>query len=101
MPSHDRKKRKRGARRTLLKIRAVPLVRMPKSKFFELIRQAARTGIVPAEIELRTLNWDHARGGTYLPGAVLSAKDAEELKQTYDLLAGSEKGQIRVEVPDA
>lgn len=93
-------KRRRGARRTLLKIRATPLVRMPKSKFFELIRQAARTGVVPPEIKLTTLNWDHARGGQYLPGATLSARDHDELKATYDLLAGVEKGEIRVERPD-
>lgn len=98
MPNRGRKRR--GSRRTLLKIRAVPLVRMPKSKFFELIRQAARTGIVPPEIKLTTLNWDHARGATYLPGAVLSAREHEELKATYDLLAGMEKGDIRVETPD-
>ena len=87
-------------RRTLLKIRAVPLVRMPKSRFFELIRQACRDGVVPPDIRITTLNWDHAVGSRYVPGQVLSARHAEELRNCYLLLAGTGRGGVRVEAPE-
>ncbi len=90
-----RAERGRGSRRSLLKIRAVPLVRMPKSEFFRKIRHACRTGVVPDDIEIRTLNWDHAYGGRYLPGATLDGNDAEELRNCYQLLTGAGKGSIR------
>lgn len=91
--------RKRNVRRTLLKIRAIPLVRMPKSVFFKKIRQACRDGIVPPDIRITTLNWDHATGNRYEPGAILSGKDAEELKNCYRLLTGVGKQDIRFERP--
>lgn len=92
-------KRKRP-RRTLLKIRAVPLVKMPKSRFFSLIRKACSTGIVPDDIEITTLNWDHAVGHRYNRGSVLSARDKAELQACADYLLGAVgKGDIRVETP--
>lgn len=84
----------------MLKIRAVPLVRMPKSVFFELIRKACRDGIVPEQIEITTLNWDHRTGQRYAPGAVLSGKDREELRNCYTYLTGAVgKRDVRVEHP--
>lgn len=93
--------RKRGARRTLLKIRATPLKRMPKSHFYALIRQACREGVIPLDIQLSTLNWDHARGRQYAPGSVLSARDAKELKNCYNYIVGGiTKQDVRVERPE-
>lgn len=97
MPS--RHKRRATPRRTLLKIRAIPLVRMPKSVFFTKIRQACKHGVVPADIEITTLNWDHAVGKRFLPGEVLSGKDAGELMNCYNLLVGVEKQNVRFERP--
>lgn len=99
-----RSKQKRGRsasapRRTLLKIRAVPLRRMAKSLFFEKIRHACRDGIVPDDIEITTLNWDHATGRRYLPGQELDGSDAEELQNCYQLLTGAGKGAVRFERP--
>lgn len=91
---------RRKPRRTLLKIRAVPLVRMPKSHFFKLIRQACRTGVVPDDIRITTLNWDHAVGQRYMPGQVLSARDASELRNCYNLITGVGTGDVRVETPE-
>lgn len=87
-------------RQTLLKIRAVPLVRMPKSRFFKLIRQACRKGVIPEDIRLTTLDWQHGRGRQYAPGSILSARDAEELRNCYDLLTSLEKADLRVERPE-
>lgn len=99
MPRRLGSKRRRP-RRTLLKIRAVPLVRMPKSRFFMLIREACKTGVVPNEIEITTLNWDHALGGRYMPGTILSAKHKAELQACYDYLSGAiGKSDVRVETP--
>lgn len=91
---------RRKPRRTLLKIRAVPLVRMPKSHFFALIQRACRTGVVPEDIRITTLNWDHAVGQRYSPGQRLSARHAEELRNCYSLLAGVGKNNVRVETPE-
>jgi hypothetical protein len=93
-----RKKRK-STRRTLLKIRAIPLVRMPKSVFFHKIREACRNGVVPHDIEITTLNWDHATGKKYEAGTVLNGKDAEELRNCYNLLVGVGKQDVRFERP--
>lgn len=90
-----RNKRSGSGRRALLKIRAVPLVRMPKSEFFRKIRHACRDGVVPADIEIRTLNWDHATGGRYQAGTVLSGYDREELRNCYQLLTGAGKSAVR------
>jgi hypothetical protein len=99
MPRRDDSKRKHRGRRTLLKIRAVPRVRMPKSVFFQKIRHACRDGIVPPDIEITTLNWDHAQGNRYLPGQVLSGKDAAELRNCYNILVGVGKQDVRFERP--
>ena len=92
--------RRRPARVTLLKIRAVPLERMPKSRFFYLIRKACDTGVIPAGIRITTLNWDHRVGRTYQEGTVLSARDREELRNCAAFLYGAvSKRDIRVETP--
>jgi len=99
MSRHERKRRRRP-RVTLLKIRARPLVRMPKSRFFELIRHACRDGVIPAEIEITTLNWDHQVGQTLQPGRVLSARERQELTNCYEYLTGAiGKRDVRVERP--
>lgn len=91
---------RRRPRRTLLKIRAIPLVRMPKSRLFKLIKEACDTGIISDEIELQTLNWDHGSGSSFRRGRVLSARDREELQRCYDFLTGAVgKSNIRVEHP--
>ena len=92
-------RRPRKSRTTLLKIRAVPLKRMPKSRFLKLIRQACRLGVIPDDIELTTLNWDHAHGQRYTSGSVLSARNREELRNCYDMLLAAGK-QVRVEAPE-
>jgi len=92
-------RRPRNSRTTLLKIRAVPLKRMPKSRFLKLIRQACRLGVIPDDIKLTTLNWDHAQGRHYTAGSRLSARDREELKNCYDTLLAVGK-QVRVEAPE-
>lgn len=92
-------RRRDRTRRTLLKIRAIPLVRMPKSVFFEKIRQACKNGIVPNDIEITTLNWDHAEGKRYLPGRILNGKDKDELMNCYNLLVGFRKQDVRFERP--
>lgn len=95
-----RSKNRRNPRVTMLKIRATPLVRMPKSKFFELIRRACRDGVVPENIEITTLNWDHKTGGEYKAGQKLSARHAEELRNCYNYLVGAVgKRDVRVEHP--
>lgn len=99
MPDKRGKQKKRQPRRTLLKIRAIPLVRMPKSVFFERIRSACRNGVVPDDISITTLNWDHATGHRYMPGEVLSADDANELENCYQLLTGMGKQSVRFERP--
>jgi len=100
MPDKRRKqKRSRPPRRTLLKIRAIPLVRMPKSVFFQKIREACRDGIVPSDIEITTLNWDHAVGRKYLAGTVLGGEDADELRNCYNLLVGVSRQDVRFERP--
>jgi hypothetical protein len=94
------KRKKKGVpRRTLLKIRAVPLVRMPKSVFFDRIRSACRNGVVPDDISITTLNWDHAEGRRYMPGQRLDASDAQELENCYQLLTGMGKQSVRFERP--
>lgn len=92
-------RRNRKTRRVLLKIRAIPLVRMPKSVFFEKIRQACKNGIVPSDIEITTLNWDHAEGNRYRAGTVLSGKDRDELRNCYNILVGVRKADVRFERP--
>lgn len=100
MPSKKRKRVFRP-RKTLLKIRAVPLERMPKSRFFALIKEACATGVIPASVRITTLNWDHAQGRRYMEGEVLSAKDREELQNCADFLFGPPtKHDVRVERPD-
>lgn len=92
-------RRQKKARRTLLKIRATPLRRMPKSVFFAKLREACRNGIIPSDIRISTLNWDHEEGRRYLPGETLNGSDRNELKNCYDLLTGMSKSDIRFESP--
>lgn len=92
---------KRRARVTLLKIRAVPLERMPKSRFFHLIKQACETGIVPDGIRITTLNWDHGVGQSFTEGQKLSGAQIQELRNCGDFLFGPDgKHDVRVERPD-
>lgn len=92
--------RRSRPRVTMLKIRAIPLVRMPKSRFFEQIRRACRDGIVPDDIEIVTMNWDHQTGRRYIPGTKLSGRNAEDLRNCYNYLVGAVgKRDIRVENP--
>ena len=92
---------RRRARVTQLKIRAVPLERMPKSRFFHLIKEACKTGIVPAGIRITTLNWDHGVGQSFQEGEVLSADNVQELRNCGDFLFGPDgKHDVRVERPD-
>jgi hypothetical protein len=101
MPRRQGSKRRRRPRKTLLKIRAVPLVRMPKSRFFYLIKKACDTGVVPPDIQITTLNWDHAQGRRYMPGRELSGRDRAELQECASYLFGKvDKHDIRVELPD-
>lgn len=88
-------------RRTLLKFRVTPLVRMPKSMLFRKLREACRHGIVPDDIRISTLEWGHEQGDVYQPGTVLPANKAEELRNCYSLLVGVEKNDVRFERPDA
>lgn len=99
-PRRERDRKRRRARVTSLKIRAVPLVRMPKSRLFYLIKQACETGIVPSEIRITTLNWDHRVGRALQPGQVLSADDRQELQNCAAYLFGAiTKHDVRVEKP--
>lgn len=82
-----------------LKFRVTPLVRMPKSVLFIKLRQACRDGIIPRDIEIATLQWDHGQGKRYLAGTVLDAGDAKELMKCYNVLAGVEKSGVRFERP--
>ncbi len=92
--------KRRKPRPTQLKIRAVPLVRMPKSRFFELIRDACKNGVIPKDIRMESLNWDHKVGRSWNAGTVLSAADADELRQCYAYLTGAVgKRDVRVESP--
>lgn len=92
--------KRRRPRPTQLKIRAVPLVRMPKSRFFELIKQACETGVIPKDIRMQSLNWDHKVGRSWNEGTVLSADDANELRQCAAYLTGAVgKRDVRVESP--
>lgn len=92
--------KREAPKRTLLKIRARPLVRMPKSVFFTKIRSACRDGVIPSDIEISTLNWDHARGRTYKAGQVLSGRDRDELMNCYQMLTGMSKQDVRFERPE-
>lgn len=105
MPSRNRNKKASGQRRrsrvTQLKIRAVPLERMPKSRFFHLIKEACNTGIVPAGIRITTLDWGHGYGETFQEGSVLDARQIDELRNCGDFLFGPDgKHDVRVERPD-
>jgi hypothetical protein len=93
--------RRRQSRTPLqLKFRVVPLVRMPKSQLFLFLKQACETGVVPKEIEIRTLDWEHKRGGVWRSGSTLSGDDAQELRNCYEILTGAVgKRDIRVEKP--
>jgi len=93
------KKRVGEPRRTLLKIRATPLVRMPKDVFFDKIRSACRRGVVPDDIVIETLNWDHAKGSRYMPGRTLSGSDRKELRNCYALLMARDTDSIRFDKP--
>lgn len=89
-------------RRTLLKFRVTPLVRMPKSVLFKKLREACRHGVIPSDIQISTLEWGHEQGDVYQPGAVLSARKAEELRNCYALLVGVDtRRDVRFERPDA
>jgi hypothetical protein len=82
----------------MLKIRAKPLRRMPKSVFFAKLRVACRHGVVPDDIEISTLNWGHGTGTRYDPGETLSGADRDELRNCYDYLVSG--ADIRFERPD-
>lgn len=93
-------KGRRRARVTLLKIRAVPLERMPKSRFFHLIKEACKTGIVPRGIRITTLNWDHGIGQQFNEGDILDGQKIQELRNCGDFLFGPDhKHDVRVERP--
>jgi len=96
--SGGRRRGSRGVRRTMLKIRALPLRKMPKSVFFQKLRAACKHGVIPDDIEISTLNWGHGTGTRYSPGATLSGDDREELRNCYDYLVGG--AEIRFERPD-
>lgn len=91
--------RKQSSRQTHLKIRAIPLVRMPQSVFFRKIRESCKNGVIAEDIEITTLQWDHGVGRRYRAGTVLSGEDAEELRNCYRLLTSVGKSDIRVEKP--
>jgi hypothetical protein len=95
--------KQRRPRKTMLKIRAIPLERMPKSEFFRLIKMACEYGIVPKNIKLTTMDWSHrAQGRQWMPGDVLSAADRQELKNCTAFLFGAVgTSDVRVERPDA
>jgi hypothetical protein len=83
-----------------IKFRVVPLVRMPKSQLFIFLKRACESGVVPPEIEIQTLDWQHKRGGVWRPGTVLSGDDAAELRNCYEMLTGAVgKRDVRVEKP--
>lgn len=100
MPKKTWKRERKRTRSTLLKIRATPLRRMPKSVFFRKIREACRHGVVPDDIRISTLNWDHQEGRRYHAGEVLSGSDRDELENCYQLLTGGSHSDIRFELPD-
>lgn len=100
MTRRERDRKRRRPRVTMLKIRAIPLVRMPKSRLFYLIKKACETGVIPNEIRITTLNWDHRVGRSFQPGQVLDAKDREELANCEAYLFGAiTKHDVRVEKP--
>lgn len=84
MPSKVRSRN----RFTHIKIRAVPLVRMPRSVFLDKILVAVQYGVVPEDIELTTMQWDHSAPGgrRYVSGQRLDANDQEELSKAYAVL---------------
>lgn len=86
---------------TLLKMRVTPLRRMAKSLLFTKIRQACRNGVVPDDISISTINWDHATGNRYMPGQTLSGDDRDELRNCYNLITSAGKADVRFESPDA
>jgi len=89
-----RRKKKGLPRRTQVKIRAIPLIPMPKSVFYSLIRQACRTGIVPQHLELTTMDWAKGTGNKLRSGSTLDASDHDALKLAYKVLTESD---IRIE----
>lgn len=91
--------RKSQGRRSLLKIRATPLVRMPKSVFLRKIEEACHSGTIPDDIELTTLNWGAGTGRRWRAGDTLDASDAQELQNCYAMLVDP-KTTVRVERPD-
>lgn len=96
----NRKRSKRKSRRSRsrslhLKFRITVLTRMPKSVVFRKLTEFMRTGVMPDDIEISTVDYDHTRGRRYFPGSTIDPDDREELKEFLEVFLSA--NSVRVE----
>lgn len=88
----------RGPRRLELKFRVRPRIRMPVSVMFGKLQELADTGIVPGDIEVAYMEYQHATARSFQPGARIQPHEHEEFKKFYKvLLAVNPQTEVSVE----
>lgn len=88
----------RGPRRLELKFRVRPLVRMPVSVMFGKLQEFADTGIVPGDIEIAYMEYQHATARSFQPGSRVQPHEQEEFKKFHKvLMAMDPKSEVTVE----
>lgn len=84
-------------RKLFLKFRIKPLVRMPKSVMLDKLRHAVRTGVMPNDLIIAYMSYDHMKGKQFQPGDRIQGGAHDELVKFYDVLISMDKQEMEVE----
>lgn len=87
----------RRPRRLFLKFRVKPRVAMPKSVMLDKLRHFVKTGVMPKDLIVAYMSYDHKVGREFRPGERIQADEHEELQRFYDVLLAIDQQEMTVE----
>jgi len=90
-------RRGKTPRRLEIKFRVRPLVRMPKSEMFRKLKEFVETGIVPDDIDVAYMEYQHAHGRRFSAGERIQPHEQEELAKFYAVMTAIQPEDMTVE----
>lgn len=80
---------RKASRVAYVKLRVVPLVRMPKSVLLDKVRWSCENGVLDPEIDVRYVEYDHAYNGKRKGFQRISKRDKLEALENFRRLVMS------------
>lgn len=92
------KGKKRKPRKLHLKFHIKAKVRMPRSTAWEKVKQFVATGVMPDDLDISYMDYEHSIGKQFFAGDTVSPEDFDEFRNLLAIMAGAkQQGPLRLE----